>query len=115
MGAIEPRFPVLATQSLKKFQPHLVARFKAQGLVEMSSVFAGMQGDSGEALLLTPSNHGLHNLAGDAAPAILRVGVDIENGRAAAFEIVGVGGPRADHNRASPHDSLVVAGEPRAE
>jgi hypothetical protein len=75
-------------------------------------MFAGREREARRALLRAPGNHGFDGLAGDSATAVAGFGIDIEDGGAAAFKIVGVSGPGRDKDGASGDHALSVASEP---
>ena len=98
-----------------QLQTHLVGGFESQALVERPAVFAGVQSDMHEPLFPAPVDHGLHEPAGNALAAILRIGVHVENRGAPALAIIGMAGPRADQDHASGHHLFSRARQPAAE
>ena len=78
---------MLSTQTkLAQIQAHFVAGFEAQGFVEAAAFVAGVESYAGEAFALAPVEDRLHELAGDAAAAVVGVGIDVENCGAATFQ-----------------------------
>src|SRR6266496_1632885 len=104
-----------STISLSQIESHFVARLESQGFIEMAAVFAGVQVNASEAFALAPGDHCCHQLAGDAAPAKAGFGIDIENRRTAAFEVVGMSGPRGNDHSASGNGVIAGARQPGPE
>src|SRR5258708_1567366 len=87
-----------------QLQPHLGGGFEAQRFIECPALVAGVQIDGGETFSSAPVDHGSHQLPGNTPSPELGVDIDVENRGPAAFKIVGMAGPRIDHDRSSRDD-----------
>src|SRR6266853_5574584 len=97
-----------------QLQPHLGCGFEAQRFIECPAMVAGVQIDRGETFLSAPVDHGSHQLPGNTFSPELGVDIDVENGGAAAFEIVGMAGPGIDQDRSSRDNPFSYQCQPAA-